>query len=130
LNGPEKTRTTKPFSTGFAADDAITATAGLKLVSGRDFNLKEFPTDSGAVLLNESAVKKMNLKNPIAEIVKDNGRDWHVVGVVKDFVLHSPFESTEPMVIEGAHGYFNIIHIKLNGTTDLGAEPEKDRSYF
>ena len=114
----------------FCADDAITATAGLKLVSGRDFNLKEFPTDSGAVLLNESAVKKMNLKNPIGEIVKDNGRDWHVVGVVKDFVLHSPFESTEPMVIEGAHGYFNIIHIKLNGTTDLAQNLKKTEAIF
>jgi ABC-type antimicrobial peptide transport system permease subunit len=37
-----------------------------------------------------------------------------VVGVIKDFILHSPFQETVPMVIEGAHGWFSTIHIKLN----------------
>ena len=30
----------------------------------------------------------MHLKNPIGQIVKRDGdRDWHVVGVIKDFVF-------------------------------------------
>jgi ABC-type antimicrobial peptide transport system permease subunit len=66
------------------------------------------------VILNESAVKAMSLKNPIGQTIKDNGKDWHVVGVIKDFILHSPFENTEPMVIEGAKGWFSAVHIKLN----------------
>ncbi|MCO4291839.1 ABC transporter permease [Solitalea sp. MAHUQ-68] len=98
----------------FCVDDDLTKTIGLKIIQGRDINLKEFPTDSTACILSESAARIMGFKDPVGQIVKDNGIDWHVVGVIKDFVLQSPFENTEPMVIEGAKGWFNVIHIKLN----------------
>ncbi len=111
---PGKDPADKTIFDRFMADDAIAATAGLQLVQGRDFNLKEHITDSTAMLLNETAVKKMNLKEPIGQIIKDNGIDWHVVGVIKDFILTSPFGGQYPMVIEGAKGWFNIIHIRLN----------------
>lgn len=111
---PGKDPNNKTIFDRFVADDAIAATAGLEIVQGRDFNLKEYPSDSTAMLLNETAVKRMNLKEPIGQIIKDDGKGWHVVGVVKDFIIHSPFQPTEPMVIEGAGGWFNIVHIKLN----------------
>ena len=96
------------------ADDAVVETMGLKLVTGRDFNLKEYPTDSTAAILNEAAVKLMGFENPIGEIVKDNGVDWRIVGVVEDFVFNSPFQKIDPMVFEGARAWFNFIHIKFN----------------
>ena len=99
----------------FIADDAIIKTTGLKLVTGRDFDLAKYPTDSNAALLNESAVKLMGFKDPIGQVVKDLGQDWTIVGVIKDFVLKSPYHPTEPMFIAGAKGWFNVIHIKLNG---------------
>jgi ABC-type antimicrobial peptide transport system permease subunit len=98
----------------FSADEDIVKTAGLKLIQGRDMNLKEYPADSFACILNESAVKAMNFDNPLGQIIKDNNIDWHVVGVVKDFVLESPFKNIKPMVIEGSKSSFNAIHIKLN----------------
>jgi len=98
----------------FVADDAIIKTTGLQLIEGRDFDLNKFPTDSTAAIINEAAVKLMNFEDPIGQIIKDNGIDWHVVGVTKDFVLKSPFQKVEPMVIEGAQAFFNVIHIKLN----------------
>lgn len=96
------------------ADDAVAKTMGLQLVVGRDFDLQQYPTDSTALILNEAAVKHMAFENPIGQIVKDNGTDWHVVGVVKDFVLNSPFQKIEPLMIEGANAWFNVIHIKFN----------------
>jgi len=95
-------------------DDAAIRTFGLELIQGRDFDLKNHPTDSTAVILNESAVKLMAFDNPIGQRVKDNGIDWHVIGVVKDFVMNSPFQKVEPMVIEGAKAWFNVVHIKFN----------------
>ena len=82
----------------YSADEGLVTTAGFQLVRGRDFNLKEFPTDSTAMIINESAVKVMKFKEPIGQIVKDNGIDWHVVGVIKDFILQSPYYPTK------AHG--------------------------
>ncbi len=98
----------------FCADEGLATTAGLQFVEGRDFNLKEYPTDSLAVILNQSAVKAMNFKQPIGQLIKDNGKEWHVVGVIKDFILQSPYHPTKPMVIEGTKGWFNVMHIKLN----------------
>lgn len=100
----------------YCADDDICQTAGLKILQGRDIDLDKYITDSTAVLLNESAVKHMKFTNPIGETINDNGIDWHVVGVVQDFILKSPYLPVEPMVIEGAKGWFNVIQMKLNQT--------------
>jgi ABC-type antimicrobial peptide transport system permease subunit len=65
------------------------------------------------VILNESAAKAMGFKNPIGQIVKDD-TSYHVVGVIKDFILQSPYRPMKPMVIEGPKGWFNAMHFKLN----------------
>ena len=96
------------------ADDAVVQTLGLELLEGRDLDLQKFPTDSTAVILNEASVALMGFENPIGKIINDNGKKWHVIGVVKDFVFNSPFQKIEPLVIEGAMGWFNVIHMKLN----------------
>ncbi|MFP2995209.1 ABC transporter permease [Spongiivirga sp. MCCC 1A20706] len=101
------------------ADDAIIKTMGLQLVEGRDFDLNKYPTDSTAMILNESAVKLMDFKNPIGEVVRDDGIDWRVVGVIKDFVFNSPFQKIEPIVIEGAKAWFTMIHIKMNNKQSI-----------
>ncbi|HSK13236.1 MAG TPA: ABC transporter permease [Phnomibacter sp.] len=98
----------------FMADDGIVNTVGLKLIEGRDLDLTKYPTDSSAIILNETALKLMGFKDPIGQIIRDDGRDWHVIGVVEDFVVRSPFMKVTPMVIQGAHGWFNVITVKLN----------------
>ncbi|SEL54156.1 ABC transporter permease [Parapedobacter koreensis] len=98
----------------FCADDHIVKTAGLTLVAGRDFDLSTYPTDSLGIILSESAAKAMGFEDPIGQPIQDNGKDWHVIGVIKDFILRSPFEPIPPMVIEGAAGWFNAMHIKFN----------------
>lgn len=109
-----KNQNDKTIINFFCADDAVAKTLGLQLVGGRDFDLKNFPTDSSAALLNESAVKHMGFKEPLGQIIKNNGQDWHVVGVIKDFIINSPFHPLEPMFIAGAKGWFSVIHIKFN----------------
>ena len=98
----------------FCADDAIVKTIGLQLVQGRDIDLQQYPTDSTAAIINESAVKTMGFKEPIGQLIKDMGEEWHVVGVVKDFIMNSPYQPIEPVMISGAKAWFNVIHIKLS----------------
>ncbi|WP_136468267.1 ABC transporter permease [Flagellimonas onchidii] len=96
------------------ADEDVVKTMGLELISGRDFNLNEYPTDSTAAIINEATLALMGLENPIGKKIRDNGTDWHIVGLVKDFVINSPFQKVEPLVIEGAKGWFSLINIRLN----------------
>ncbi len=115
----------------YCTDQNLVKTAGLELVMGRDFDLDKFPSDSSAMLLNESAVKKMGLKNPIGEIIEDDQLKFTVVGVVKDFILNSPYYPTKPIVIEGCQNHWlNIIHIKLNPQNLTSANLHKAEQIF
>ena len=95
-------------------DGGLGVTAGLQFIAGRDIDLQQYPTDSLAIILNESALKVMKFKQPIGQIIKDNNKQWHVIGVIKDFILTSPYEPTKPMLIYGPKSWFNTIQIKLN----------------
>jgi ABC-type antimicrobial peptide transport system permease subunit len=99
----------------FCSDQGLVSTTGLKLVAGRDFNLKDYPTDSTGLLLNESAVKAMGFKDPLGKIVTDDNINFHVVGVIKDFILDDPYQPMHPMVIEGAKvNWFSTVTMRLN----------------
>jgi putative ABC transport system permease protein len=87
---------------------------GVTLLQGRDIDIKSFPADSTAVLLNETAVRKMRLKSPLGAVIKSDGEKWNVVGIVKDFIIESPYEPVSPMMINGPASWFNVIHYKLN----------------
>ena len=115
----------------YVADEELVKTAGFRITRGRDFNLKEFPTDSSGMILNESAVKAMNFKDPIGQIVKDDGREYHVVGVINDFILQSPYYPTKPMVIEGcSNDWMNVIHFKLNAANSTADNLTKAEAIF
>ena len=119
IEWPGKSPDNKTLVHRMVADNGIIKTMGLRLKDGRDLDLSKYPTDSTAVILNEAAVKLMRFENPLGQIIKDNGTDWHVIGVVEDFVFNSPFQQIEPMVIEGARAWFNMIHIKFDPTHSI-----------
>lgn len=115
----------------FVAEQDLVKTVGLQLVAGRDFDLQQFPTDSTGALVNESTVRVMNLKNPVGTVIEDDGSKWHIIGVVKDFILESPFYPTKPIVIEGAKSdWFNVIHFKLNPANTTAANLAKAETIF
>ena len=92
---------------------------GWQFKDGRDFS-KQFSTDSSAIIINETAVKYMGLKNPIGENVKWGDKHFHVIGVIKDIVMGSPFEPILPTVFLIDYNNQYTINIKLNqkiGTT-------------
>jgi ABC-type antimicrobial peptide transport system permease subunit len=67
-------------------------TIGWTVVRGRDFS-EEFATDSSAVVINEAAASFMGMQNPIGEkITSWNGRQYTIVGVVKNVLAGSPYE--------------------------------------
>lgn len=71
-------------------------TLGWKLTEGRDFS-EDFMSDSSSVVLNESAIQYMGIKDPIGKTIrwKDetfNDATYTIIGVVKDLVVQSPYE--------------------------------------
>ena len=47
------------------------------------------------------------------------GKQWHVIGVIKDFILESPYQEIKPMLIYGPKSWFSIFQIKLNDKNSL-----------
>ncbi len=95
-------------------DGNLAKTMGLQFVAGRDIDLKNFPTDSTACVVNESAVKLMKFKNPVGQTIFDDPVTWHIVGVIKDFILASPYEPTRPIIFKGPKYGRNVMNIKFN----------------
>ncbi len=96
-------------------DNDFSKTMGVDIIAGRDINTNLYPSDSTAMLLNEAAVKQMGLKDPVGEIINQDGIiNWHVVGVVKNFMPASPFESVFPTVMPGPSAWAGTITFKLN----------------
>ncbi|MCD8742596.1 ABC transporter permease [Mucilaginibacter roseus] len=114
----------------FNVDGEFTKTMGLKIIEGRDIDIVKYPTDSLAMLLNEAAVKVMGFKNPVGQIVNNGDTKWHVVGVIKDFILQSPYEPVHPMVVQGPSSWFNIVHYKLNPARSTAANLKSIEQVF
>jgi len=118
----------------FNTDGDLVKTMGLKVIEGRDIDPKVYPTDSTAILLNEASVKIMGLKNPIGEIVTNgegkDARQMHVVGVIKDFILQSPYEPVKHMIIQGPKSWFNVIHFRLNNANSTANNLKRAEEVF
>jgi predicted permease len=116
-------------------DADFVKTIGVKLIEGRDIDVYNYPTDSNAVMLNETAVKSMRLQHPLGTIIKsvdDNTQQWHVVGVIKDFILESPYQKDiNPMMVFGpgnSSGY--VLHLKLNAANNTAVNLSKIEKVF
>ena len=97
-----------------ASDADFVKTMGATLIMGRDIDIYKFPGDSTSVVLNETAAKMMHLDDPLSTILKADGEDWRVVGVVKDFIYESPYDKVQQLVVFGPESWFTTIHFKLN----------------
>jgi putative ABC transport system permease protein len=126
---PKDTSTT---ITIYSTDADLVKTMGLHLVEGRDIDVNKFPTDSFSVVLNETAAKIMGFTNPIGEIITNpfDKIDWHVVGVVKDYIQGSPYSRIPPTVIYGPGAWFNMMYIKFNPSNSTADNLAKAEMVF
>jgi putative ABC transport system permease protein len=115
----------------FASDNQFVETMGLKLIAGRDINTMTYLTDSNAMLLNEAAVKVMHLKNPVGSEVRMGDSRWHVVGVIKDFILESPYAPIAPMIMVGPSSLsFYVLNMKFNPANTVSDNLKKAEFIF
>jgi ABC-type antimicrobial peptide transport system permease subunit len=115
----------------FESDADFIQTTGTRLLRGRDIDLNVYPTDSTAVLLNESAVKAMRLDDPVGKMIRNGqGVDCHVVGVLKDFIIESPYEAVEPMIIQGLSTTYPVLHFRLNPENPVSVDLKKAEMVF
>jgi len=89
-------------------------TAGWQFIDGRDFSRETVAGDSNAYVINEAAVKYMGLKNPVGEIIKRDGKNFRIIGVIKDVLMESPYEPVSPTVFFLGPWYHATVNIRIN----------------
>ena len=79
----------------FGVSPNFIETMGMQVKTGRSFS-NNFSMDSMSIIINESAVKAMSLKDPIGAIVRFYGYNRQIIGVVRDFHFESMHEAIKP----------------------------------
>ncbi|RBL90028.1 ABC transporter permease [Chitinophaga flava] len=95
-------------------------TMGMKLLSGRDYTQGQ--ADSNSVILNEAAVKRLRLKDPLnAEITRGESERYRVIGVVRNALMLSPFQQADPTMFTRTNNEGEYLLYRLAP----GVEPHK-----
>jgi len=104
----------------------FTKTIDAKILQGRDFS-REFGNDTTKVILNETAVKTMNLKDPIGAKIKND--DWNetftVIGVMKDYNYSSLGTKVSPLLFFYSETSPGTIIMRLNPSQSITTSTQK-----
>ena len=98
-----------PFQS-FEGDYDFVKTMGFQLLKGRDFS-KDIASDTVGVILNQTAVKRLELKHPIGARLNNHDR---VIGVVSDFNFESLRQAIEPVAIKLNKSSHRRLAVKVN----------------
>jgi len=95
----------------YRGDEHFLETLGFTLVEGKNFN-GNLASDSNSVILNQAAVKSLDLKNPVGSLL--NNGSAKVIGVVHDFNFETLRKEIAPLAITFNDKYsFHRLAIKF-----------------
>ena len=96
-------------------------TLGMHLIKGREFE-RGMVLDTSDVILNEAAVQRMRLKDPINQVIYWNGHHKvQVIGVVKNALMVSPYSAAQPTFFLYNPSWSSSIMYRLAPGVDAGA---------
>jgi putative ABC transport system permease protein len=81
---------------GFGGGYDFIPTMGMKMAEGRSFS-RDFGADSNKIIVNEEAVARTGLKNPVGRNLTIGNSTFQIIGVVKDFHFESLRETMKPL---------------------------------
>ena len=105
---PDDTTLYSVISTGYG----LVETMGIDLNGGRAF-APAFGADSTSFVVNEKAVEAMRLENPVGQRFTLWGTEGTIVGVMKDFNMHSLYSPIDPVVLRFAPEDATIMFVRL-----------------
>ena len=84
----------------------------IDFVEGRPF--RATGADTLAMIVNEAAVKRMGLEDPLSTQLTWNEGAYPIIGVVKDVIMETPFEPVRPTVFIYNPGWKSFFMMRLN----------------
>jgi putative ABC transport system permease protein len=110
-------KTLKVKVEGLAVDYNFVQTMGIKILEGREFS-QDFGSDlKQSAILNEAAVKQLGITDPLGKQIGN----LTIIGVVKDFNLHSIHSDIPPLMISMTDRYIQqvAVHYKPEALNNI-----------
>jgi putative ABC transport system permease protein len=101
-------------------------TMGIELLAGRDFS--ETDGKRAGLILNETAVARLNIQDPLGKQLTIGDHTGTVVGVVKDFLFSDVGFEMPPAVLSLDPEDVNVLLIRLSSTADYQEFHERLRT--
>ncbi len=98
---------------GFRTDVDFVTMLEVELVAGSLPEGESVDGGSTPVLINETAVREFEIENPIGSKLHRSKSDLTVVGVVKDFNMHSAYNEIMPGMIVFSYNDSRVLAVKL-----------------
>ncbi len=115
------------------ADSSYFTTLGTPFVAGRNFT-DDLAADTTSVILNEAAVRRMRLKEPVNAVISwsmsNAPNRLRVIGVVKDALVNNPFARPEPMIFVYQPGWTGTVTYRLAPTVATSTAIAKLRTIY
>lgn len=86
---------------------------GIELVKGRDFSEAITTDGREGMLINETLARQLGWEEPIGKWLYLNGRDGHIIGVMKDFNFQSFHQKMGPLALYLDTGQFSHVLVKV-----------------
>jgi putative ABC transport system permease protein len=104
-------------------------TLGWQLSAGRDFS-RSFATDSSGMIINEAALKLIGFKQPVDKTIRWWGKDFTIIGVVKNLVMGSPYKPADPTIFVLNYDFANFITVRINPAMPVHTALSKIETVF
>lgn len=124
--GREVTEVIKFQHCGF--NNGMIETLGMEMAEGRSFSPK-FGADSNKIIINETGIRAMRLKDPVGKIFNLWGKDYEIIGIVKDFHVESLHETVKPMFIRFDNIKTSRVMIRMEGGQSSAVLSELKKLY-
>jgi len=103
-------------------DPDYLTTLGINIKEGRNFSAEIAADKKATYLINETAIKIYDLKDPVGQvIVPGNGIKGEIIGIIKDFHYRGLIYEQTPLILFYTPEYKNYINVKLAGSNIPGA---------
>ncbi|MFT3705403.1 MAG: ABC transporter permease [Agriterribacter sp.] len=96
-----------------SVDRNFVSTMGIQLAEGKGFT--GTPADSTNYILNEAAVKAMNMKDPVGKSFTFHDKKGTVVAVAKDFHFQNLHKKIEPVILFYNPEWRQLMYVKTTG---------------
>jgi putative ABC transport system permease protein len=115
------------------ADHDFLSSFGFEIAEGRTFS-QDINSDSNAFILNQAAVEKYKIEDPIGkEVVFDYAvktpKKGRIIGVVKDFHYNSFHSEVDPLMIQIFPQFYRYIIVKFDRVNPKAFVSEIERKW-